>query len=44
MKTETDKESRVLLRRTKLRAIEEVRVKIGIKEEYDAKKEKEPKE
>ena len=47
MKTETDKEivaSYEVNRRIKLRAMEEVRVKMGIKEKYDVKKGKEPKE
>ena len=41
MKTETDKEivaSYEVNRRIKLRAMEEVRVKMGIKEKYDVKK------
>ena len=47
MKTETDKEivaSYEVNRRIKLRAMEEVRVKMGIKEKYDVKKGKEPRE
>ena len=47
VKTETDKEivtSYEAHRRTKLRAIKEVRVKIGIKENCDEKKWKEPEE
>ena len=42
MKTETDKEtvaSNDARRRLKLRAMKEVRVKMGIKENYDEKKE-----
>ena len=41
MKTETDKEivaSNEARRRIKLRAMKEVRVKMGIKEKYDEKK------
>ena len=41
MKTETDKEivaSNETRRRIKLRAMKEVRVKMGIKEKYDEKK------
>ena len=44
VKTETDKEivaSYEARRRTKLRAIKEVREKMGIKENYDEKKKKE---
>ena len=47
MKTETDKEivaSNEARRRIKLRAMKEVRVKMGIKEKYDEKKVKEQKE
>ena len=43
MKTETDKEivtSNEARRRIKLRAMKEVRVKMGIKEKYDGKKER----
>ena len=43
MKTETDKEivtSNETRRRIKLRAMKEVRVKMGIKEKYDEKKER----
>ena len=47
MKTETDKEivaSYEVNRRIKSRAMEEVRVKMAIKEKYDVKNGKEPKE
>ena len=47
MKTETDKEivaSYEARRRIKLRAIKEVRVKMGIKENCNEKKRKEPEE
>ena len=47
MKTKTDKEivaSNEARRRIKLRAMREVRVKMGIKKNYDEKKGKEQKE